>query len=58
MSMENILTAHVRNAENVPGERKNATFEKRSDGVKRDTLRRLSCWEMCKDDEYYCLTVG
>ena len=28
----------------LPGDKKNATFEKRRQGVKRETLRRLSCY--------------
>ena len=28
----------------LPGDKKNATFEKRRQGVKRETLRRLSFW--------------
>ena len=28
----------------MPGERKNATLEKSSEGVKRDTLRRFICY--------------
>ena len=35
---------------NLPGERKNATFENKSEGVKRETLSRFTCYEQNDSD--------